>query len=145
MAQYKHPQQLNFVDPNWDRFITKYETFRLFTELNSKPGEFQVTSLKYCMGTESEEVMKMFTLSTEETKDYKTVTEKLKESIRDQFVAGILNEDLVEKIELLYYSKDGVLTLDDNVEYAWMYNDIHEGRKQEKEQSKSSAEVKFLK
>ncbi|KAK7086031.1 hypothetical protein SK128_018081, partial [Halocaridina rubra] len=29
-----------------------------------------------------------------------------KESIRDQFVAGILNEDLVEKIERLYYSKE---------------------------------------
>ncbi|KAK7076498.1 hypothetical protein SK128_009504 [Halocaridina rubra] len=67
------------------------------------------------------------------------------ESIRDQFVAGILNEDLVEKIELLYYSKDGFLTLDDNVKYTRMYNDIHEGRKQEKEQSKSSDEVKFLK
>ena len=44
-----------------------------------------------------------------------------KESIRDQFVAGILNEDLAEKIELLYYSKDGVLTLDDVIEYARTY------------------------
>ncbi|KAK7072678.1 hypothetical protein SK128_025321 [Halocaridina rubra] len=47
-----------------------------------------------------------------------------KESIRDQFVAGILNEDLAEKIDLLNYSKDGVLTLDDVVEYARTYNDV---------------------
>ncbi|KAK7076592.1 hypothetical protein SK128_004125, partial [Halocaridina rubra] len=66
-----------------------------------------------------------------------------KESIRDQFVSGILNGDLVEKLELLYYSKDGVLTLDD-VEYAQTYHDAHKGRKQEKKQSKSVDEVKFL-
>ncbi|KAK7076127.1 hypothetical protein SK128_024829, partial [Halocaridina rubra] len=57
-----------------------------------------------------------------------------KESIRDQIVAGILNEDLAEKIELLYYSKNRVLTLDNIVEYAQTYNDVHEGRKQEQEQ-----------
>ncbi|KAK7087015.1 hypothetical protein SK128_011356 [Halocaridina rubra] len=53
-----------------------------------------------------------------------------KESIRDQFVAGILNKDLAEKIELLY-SKDGVLTLGDVVECARRYNNVHEGRKRE--------------
>ncbi|KAK7079685.1 hypothetical protein SK128_003818, partial [Halocaridina rubra] len=67
-----------------------------------------------------------------------------KERIRGQFVAGILNEDLVEKIELLYYSKDGVLTSDDVVESARLNNDVHEGRKQEKEHSKSVDEVNFL-
>ncbi|KAK7080756.1 hypothetical protein SK128_028373 [Halocaridina rubra] len=67
-----------------------------------------------------------------------------KKSIQDQFVAGLLNEDIVEKIELLY-SKDGVLTLDDPIFwYAWMYNDVHEGRKQEREQIKRVDEVKFL-
>ena len=192
MAQYKPPPQLNFVDPNWDRFIGQYETFRMLTDLTKKPGEFQIASLKYCMGPESEEIMKTFNLSTEDAKDYNTVVEKFrnyfsprknvlrfcrvfyrhtqqphedtevylralysaseycdfkdrKESIRNQFVAGILNEDLAEKIELLYYSKDGVLTLDDVLEYARTYNDVHEGRKQEKEQSKSVDEVKFSK
>ena len=195
MTQYKPPLQLNFVDPNWNKFIAQYETFHMMTELTNKPGEFQVASLKYCMGPESEEIMKTFSLSTEDAKDYKTVVEKFrnyfsprknvlrfrrvfyrrtqqphedtevylwtlysaseycdfkdrKESIRDQFVVDILNEDLAEKIELLYYSKDGVLTLDDAasiLEYARTYNDVHEGRKQEKEQSKSVDEVKFSK
>ena len=64
-----------------------------------------------------------------------------KESIRDQFVSGILNEDLAEKIELLYYSKEGNLSLDDVVEYSRTYNDVHEGRKLEKEQTKVVDEV----
>ncbi|KAK7056531.1 hypothetical protein SK128_004983, partial [Halocaridina rubra] len=38
----------------------------------------------------------------------------------------------------------GVLTLDEVVKNAWMYNDVPEGRKQEKELSKSVDEVKFL-
>ena len=189
MAQYKPPQQLNFVDPNWDRFITQYETFRMLTELDKKPGEIQVASLKYCMGAEAEDVVRTFNLTADEAKDYAIVKDKFKnyfsprknvlrlrrmfyrrvqqphedtevylralytaseycnfgdkkESIRDQFVAGILNEDLAEKIELLYYSKDGVLSLDDVIEYARTYNDVHEGRKHEKEQSKNIDEVK---
>ena len=64
-----------------------------------------------------------------------------KESIRDQFVSGILNEDLAEKIELLYYSKEGNLSLDDVVEYSRTYNHVHEGRKLEKEQTKVVDEV----
>ena len=68
-----------------------------------------------------------------------------KESIRDQFVSGILNEDLAEKIELLYYSKDGQLSLDDVVEYSRTYNDVHDGRKLEKEQTKSVDAVHMYK
>ena len=64
------------------------------------------------------------------------------ESIRDQFVSGILNEDLAEKIELLYYSKEGNLTLDHVVEYSRTYNDVHDGRKLEREQTKSVDEVR---
>ena len=64
------------------------------------------------------------------------------ESIRDQFVTGIANEDLAEKIEMLYFSKKGDLTLADVVEYTRTYNDVHEGRKLEREQSKMVEEVK---
>ena len=65
------------------------------------------------------------------------------ERIRDQFVAGIINEDLAEKIEMLYFTKDGNLSLNDVVEYSRTYNDVHEGRKLEKEQTKVIDEVKF--
>ena len=65
------------------------------------------------------------------------------ERIRDQFVAGILNEDLAEKLEMLYFTKNENLTLNDVVEYSRTYNDVHEGRKLEKEQAKAVDEVKF--
>lgn len=64
------------------------------------------------------------------------------EHIRDQFETGITNEDLAEKIELLYFPKDSNLTLSDVVKYSRTYNDIHEGRKIEREQTKMVEEVK---
>ena len=64
------------------------------------------------------------------------------EHIRDQFVAGIVNEDLAEKLEMLYFSKDGNLSLSDVVEYSRTYNDVHEGRKLEREMAKVVEEVK---
>ena len=189
MAKYRPPQPLNFLEPNWDRFMSQYEMFRLLTDLDKKPGPVQVASLKYCMGPEAEDVFKTFNLSDDDAKNYKTVVDTFKnyfsprknvlrlrrlfyrrtqqahedtevylralfnaseycdfgdrkESIRDQFVSGILNEDLAEKIELLYYSKDGQLSLDDVVEYSRTYNDVHDGRKLEKEQAKTVDEVK---
>ena len=41
-------------------------TFRLVTKLHNEEEEVQVASLKYCMGPESEEIMKTFTLSSSE-------------------------------------------------------------------------------
>ena len=188
MAQYKPPSPLNFQEPNWDRFLAQYETFRLLTELDKKPGNIQVASLKYCMGPEAEDIIKTFNLSDTELLDYKVVVDKFKsyfnprrnvlrlrrqfyrrtqqptedseaylralylaaeycefndkkESIRDQFVTGILEDELAEKIELLYYAKDGKLTLDDVVEYSRTYNDVHYGRKMERESCSAPREV----
>ena len=165
MAQYRPPPPLNFQEPNWERFISQYETFRLLTELDKKPGKIQVASLKYCMGPESEDVLKTFNLNDEDVNKYEEVLKKFtdyfsprknvlrlrrqfyrrtqqstedteaylralyvaaeycsfhdkKESIRDQFVSGILDEELAEKIEMLYYNKLGKLSLDDVVEYS---------------------------
>ena len=140
MAQYKPPNPLNFVEPNWPKWKSQYETFRLLTKLGEESGEVQVASIKYCMGPEAEEVMKTFGLSETQSKDYKVVVGKFDsyftprknllrlrrtfykriqrpqedteaylralfvaaedcgfgnkdESIRDQFVAGIANEE----------------------------------------------------
>lgn len=76
MAQYKPPNQLNFSEPNWLKWKSQYETFRLLTEIEKKPGEVQVASLRYCMGPEAEDVMRTFNLSEDEQKDYKTVLAK---------------------------------------------------------------------
>ena len=76
MAQYKPPNPLNFSEPNWPKWKSQYETFRLLTDLKSKPGEIQVASLRYCMGPEAEEVVKTFNLSAEDSKKYDVVIDK---------------------------------------------------------------------
>ena len=76
MAQYKPPSSLNFSEPNWPKWKSQYETFRLLTKLAREPGELQVASLKYCMGPDAEDVIKTFNLSVEDAKDYNVVIEK---------------------------------------------------------------------
>ena len=71
MAQYKPPNPLNFVEPNWPKWKSQYETFRLLTKLGEESEEVQVASIKYCMGPEAEEVMKTFGFSETQSKDYK--------------------------------------------------------------------------
>jgi hypothetical protein len=41
-------------------------TFRKVTRLDSEDDEIQIASLKYCMGKDSEDVMKTFTLTADE-------------------------------------------------------------------------------
>ena len=44
---------------------------------------------------------------------------------------------------MLYFTKDGNLSLNDVVEYSRTYNDVHEGRKLEREQARVVDEVKL--
>ena len=59
-----------------------------------------------------------------------------RERIRDQFIAGLRDERLAEKLEHLYMSNSGDFTLDSVLEYTRTYCDIKVGRqvRQEKEQ-----------
>ena len=56
------------------------------------------------------------------------------ERIRDQFIAGLRDERLAEKLGHLYMSNSGDFTLDNVIEYTRTYCDINVGRQQEKEQ-----------
>ena len=78
MAQYRPPQPLNFVEPNWDRFISQFQMFRLLTELDKKSEPIQIASLKYCMGPEAEDVFKTFNLSEADAGKYELVVDKYK-------------------------------------------------------------------
>ena len=165
MAQFKPPDKLNFENPKWEEWKKSFEAFSLFTELNEKTEEIQIATLKYCMGIESEEIMKTFNLSEEDAKCYNTImkhfdnyfkpkkniirlrrifsrrlqeeqedielflralykiaddcsfTDK-KERIRDQFVAGIRDEELAEKLELIYLHNSNNFTLETVLEYS---------------------------
>ena len=78
MAQYHPSQQLNFIEPNWDSFMSQFKIFRLLTELDKKPSPIQVAGLKYCTGPEAEDVFKTFNLSEEDAKKYDVVLDEYK-------------------------------------------------------------------
>lgn len=61
-----------------------------------------------------------------------------RERIRDQFIAGILDEKLAEKLEHAYMNNRENFTLDFVVEYTRTYCDVKEGRKQERDAMKES-------
>ena len=54
-----------------------------------------------------------------------------KERIRDQYIAGILDEKLADKLEHAYMSNRDQFNLEFVVEYARTYCDVKEGRKQD--------------
>jgi hypothetical protein len=60
-----------------------------------------------------------------------------KERIRDQFVAGIADEKLAEKLEHLYLCNRDKYTLDLVMEYTRSYCDVRTGRRLEKENNPS--------
>ena len=52
-----------------------------------------------------------------------------KERIRDQFIYGLNNDDLIEKVEILYLSCNGNFTLEMVIEYCKSYIEIKTDRK----------------
>ena len=67
-----------------------------------------------------------------------------KERIRDQFIAGILDEKLAEKLEHAYMSNRDQFNLEFVVEYTRTYCDVKEGRKQDKAKTDYCSEVSEL-
>ena len=115
------------------------------------------------MGIESEEIIKTFNVSEEDAKCYNTIMkhfdnyfkpkkniirlrrifsrrlqeEQEKERIRDQFVAGIRDEELAEKLELMYLHNSNNFTLETVLEYSRTYT-LHRCQKMEIYEGESS-------
>ena len=68
-----------------------------------------------------------------------------KERIRDQFIAGILDERLAEKLEHLYLANRDKFTLELVTEFTRSYCDIREGRRQEKQTAMKEETVNLVK
>ena len=179
MATFKQPEKFDFRNPRWEQWRSTFETFHLISDLGKKSQKVQIATLKYCMGEESEEIIRTFDLSEEESKNYELVLNKFdtyfkprknvlryrkkfhqrlqhededieaylralysnandcefvdkKERIRDQFVAGITDDQLAERLEHLYLSDEVSFTLEKMIEYARSYIDVTKSRKKEK-------------
>ena len=171
LGQFKTPAELDFANPQWDEWKQRFETYRLITELSRKTQKIQVATLKYCMGPQSENIMKTFNLTSTESENYDNVMEKFdnyfkprrneirlrknfhqrsqradetleqyitalhtlaepckfsdpKERIRDQFFAGLKDDELSQKLELLYFTKPDDFTMDTITEYCRTYANV---------------------
>ena len=187
MAYFQPPEKLNFTDPRWEEWKNSFLAFSLITELNKKPVNIQIATLKYCMGNEADEILKTFNLTDEESSSFDTILARFdeyfkpkkniirlrrifnrrlqeeedieiyirslysiaddcsftdkKEKIRDQFVAGIRDEELAEKLELMYLHNSKKFTLESVLEYARTYTDVKKGRSKD---TASQHDVNFV-
>ncbi len=68
------PEPFDFSKPQeWERWIRRFDRFRLASNLNATSEENQVNTLVYCMGDEAEDVLKGLTLTADEKKKYTDV------------------------------------------------------------------------
>ena len=68
------PEPFDFTKPqDWERWIRRFDRFRLASNLNATSEENQVNTLVYCMGDEAEDVLKGLTLTADERKGYTDV------------------------------------------------------------------------
>lgn len=56
------PESFDFSKPQeWDKWIRKFERFRLASNLNASSEENQVNTLIYCMGDEADDILRGLT------------------------------------------------------------------------------------
>ena len=79
MASYHvaAPEPFNFRRPSeWEKWIRRFERFRLASGIHRKAEHSQVNTLIYSMGDRADDILRSFRLTEEESKTYKTVKEK---------------------------------------------------------------------
>ena len=189
MAQFKPPEKFDFSNGRWTEWKNAFTAFRMITELDKKSAELQVATLKYCMGSEIESILRTMNLTEDEAKSYETIVNKLdayfkprkniirlrrifhkrlqlehenvetylrelyeaaedcdftdkKERIRDQFISGIYDDELAEKLELMYLSKgdNQAFSLKKVTEYARTYVDVKNNRRNNMNLSRTSVD-----
>ena len=82
MASYRiqSVEKFNLGKPEeWPRWIKRFERFRKVSDLTSKSGETQVSTLVYSMGDKAEDILESFGLSEEDAKKYDTVKAKFED------------------------------------------------------------------
>ena len=81
--QVTPPESFNFKNPEeFDRWLSRFERFKIASGLNDKSGEQQVNTLIYCMGREADDIFKSFNLTNDQQKQYDGVKKKF----QDHFV-----------------------------------------------------------
>ena len=79
MAEFhlKTPNKFDFKrTESWPDWIERFDRYREASGLSAKGGPQQVATLVYTMGGDAEKILKSFSLTADEKKDYDTVREK---------------------------------------------------------------------
>ena len=71
------PEEFVFTASEWPKWLVRFDRFRVVSELNSRDQGYQVETLLYMMGPQSEDLIKSLSLSASDMKVYKTVCDKI--------------------------------------------------------------------
>lgn len=67
MLRLEQPKKFSFRAEEWPEWITEFKRFRTAGKLHREEGEVQRDTLLYCMGTESEKVLRALTFGDNES------------------------------------------------------------------------------
>ena len=73
----KPPEAFNFRKPDeWQKWLKRFEQFRLASGLSKEDELRQVSTLLYCMREEAEDVLTSTNITVDERKEFDTVLKK---------------------------------------------------------------------
>ena len=76
------PQQFDFTQPDsWQRWIKRFERYRVASGLSERSEPVQISTLIYAMGEQAEDIFTSFGLSEEEAKQYSTVQKRFQDHL----------------------------------------------------------------
>ena len=77
--QLTPPEPFNMKNPDdWPRWRRRFEQFRVASGLADGDKQKQITMLLYCLGEESESVLKSTKPTEEQLKEYDTAAEEIR-------------------------------------------------------------------
>jgi hypothetical protein len=77
VQQVQPPEKFSFKPEDWQRWIRRFERYRVASALDKASDENQVNTLIYTMGTEADDIIQSLGISEEEQKRYDVVKQKL--------------------------------------------------------------------
>lgn len=77
MSNIQLPEKLDFTDnAQWNAWISRFERYKIVSELSAKDEAVQVATLIYSMGEKAEDIFLSFNLNEDDKKNFKKVKEK---------------------------------------------------------------------
>ena len=77
LQQVQPPEKFSFKPEDWQRWIRRFERYRVASTLDKAPEENQANTLIYTMGAEADDIIQSLGISEAEQKKYDIVKQKL--------------------------------------------------------------------